>query len=97
MIKHFVGETISVSLIEPMDEEPFVRIAKENVPGEYLDLDVKAWHEVQEVIGMMEHGVSMRMRGPAMLLNALAQKEQKAMRAAAEKARRAETAERAHR
>lgn len=74
MIKHFVGETISVSLMEPPDNEPFVRIAKEKNPAEFLDLDVKAFHEIQEVIGMMQH--AMAQRNPMMqFLGALAGSE----------------------
>ena len=58
MIKHFVGDKVSVSLIikneDTPEEETTVRIALETDPDKFLDFDMPAWTEVAMVVMMID-------------------------------------------
>lgn len=74
MIKHFVGEHLTVSLIEePATEEGgeekfFVRIAKELDISQHMDLVPEEWGELAMVFHMMEAARQTSMMQPRIVI-----------------------------
>ena len=53
-MKHFVGEHLTVSLMETGAGEPFIRVAKEKDLDHFMDMDVHEWSEMVNVIHMID-------------------------------------------
>jgi hypothetical protein len=54
-IMHFVGESLSVSLLE-REEGDTLRIAREKKPDEFFDMNPDEWFELLTVLHMIETG-----------------------------------------
>jgi hypothetical protein len=54
-ILHFVGENLSVSLLQTMEKDT-LRIAREKKPDEFFDMNPDEWFELLSVLHMIETG-----------------------------------------
>jgi len=80
MIKHFVGDNLSVSMIDKGkdrkgdetvkdgEDEWIVRIAIEEHPDQYLDLEPAAWSELAQVVTMIEASHQMAASQPHIIM-----------------------------
>lgn len=65
MIRHFVGDEVSVSRISPTpdseNQEEIVRIASNERLNEFIDLSAGGWDELRTVIAMLTTATEMHM------------------------------------